>query len=87
MVLGRKWFAEMNSNVGGSKRRVGRKRFRAKMDPLSVATPTYSSPGVRDSFGAIMDFTRSMYMVRTEQLQRFVRTHFQSNALHRSIEK
>jgi hypothetical protein len=40
VVLGRKWWAEMRRNAGGRSRRVGRNRFRARMDPLRVATPT-----------------------------------------------
>lgn len=50
---------ERNKNVGGSKTRVKTERLRARMDPLSDATPTYSSAGVSGSPGAMRALTRS----------------------------
>lgn len=50
---------ERSKNVGGSKTRVKTRRLRARMDPLSDATPTYSSAGVSGSSGAMRALTRS----------------------------
>jgi hypothetical protein len=38
---------------------VGRVRFLDNMEPERVATPTYKTPGVSGSSGAMMDFIRS----------------------------
>jgi hypothetical protein len=56
-VLGR-WWNERRKNVGGSKPRVKTERLRARMEPLSNATPTYSNAGVRGSLGATRALTR-----------------------------
>ena len=59
MVSGRKWLAEAARKIGGRRNRVTSMRLRAIIEPVKVAIPTQSRPGVSDSFGEMMDFTRS----------------------------
>lgn len=66
-VLGRNWFRERRRRVGGRTIRVGSPRERARMEPVSVATPTYRIPGVRDSSGALKLFIRPIII--TEPFQ------------------
>jgi hypothetical protein len=59
VVFGRKCWAERRRKRGGRRKRVGRVRFLDNMEPERVATPTYKTPGVSGSSGAMMDFIRS----------------------------
>ena len=56
--------------VEGSRIRVASTRLRAMMEPLRVAMPTWSRAGDSDSLGEIIDFTRSVTLVRNNQNQR-----------------
>ena len=90
LVRGRKYGNAATRRVGGSRKRTGSARPRARTEPVRPATPTYRMPGVRGSSGALSDLilpvrTHARAYQSISAPRSFVKmAHFRRAARHRS---